>query len=403
MAKRILIYTNHFYPENFKVNEIADILADQGNYVHVITGLPNYPAGKIFDGYGFFKKGNEEIRNNLTVKRLPLIPRGDGSKFRLILNYLSYFCSVCLYTLYIICSKKKFDVVFVHHTSPFFITLPPALYSWIRGSKSILWDLDMWPDTLVALGMLKTKIIINVMEWGMSRVYRTYDHILLGSRSFLEKAIQRVGEGRAYYFPNWAEEIFERESFDSPDFEYHFPEGLKIMYAGNIGQAQDFQQLLKTIIILKDKPVSWLLVGDGRKREWFEKQIILEGLTSKVIFYGNQHIRYMPYFFSNADIMFLSLKDELIFHKTVPAKLQAYMASGKPVLAMISGEGAKLIKESSGGLVADSGDFKELSNLVIKFLELDQEDLVKMGANNLAYYKENFSLQARKEQLIEII
>lgn len=403
MAKRILIYTNHFYPENFKVNEIADILVEQGNYVHVITGLPNYPTGKIFEGYGFFKKNNEKIKDNLTVKRLPLIPRGGGSKFRLILNYLSYFCSVFCYTLFITFSKKKFDVIFVHHTSPFFITLPPAFYCWIRRSKSILWDLDMWPDTLVALGIIKSKMLIDLMEWVMTKVYRSYDLILLGSKSFLDKAIERVGNEKAFYFPNWAEKIFENGIFDSPELQYNFPKDFKIMYAGNVGQAQDFKNLFKAIKILKDKPVSWLIVGDGRKREWFEKQVLLEGLESKVIFYGNQQLKHMPYFFSKSDVMFLSLKDELIFHKTVPAKLQAYMASGKPVLAMISGEGANLIKESSGGLVADSGDFKKLSNLVIELLELDREDLKKMGANNLSYYKENFSLKARKEQLKEII
>ncbi|MDX5478983.1 MAG: hypothetical protein LPJ98_11065, partial [Cyclobacteriaceae bacterium] len=141
MAKRILIYTNHFFPENFKVNEIAQLLSEEGNYVHVVTGIPNYPTGRIFEGYGFFKKNFEKQSSNLTISRLPLIPRGNGSRLRLILYYISYFISYLVYTFFLILFKKKYELVFVHHTSPVLISIPPILYKWSRGSKNILWDL----------------------------------------------------------------------------------------------------------------------------------------------------------------------------------------------------------------------------------------------------------------------
>lgn len=403
MAKRILIFTNHFFPENFKVNELAQLFNDEGHIVHVVTGLPNYPTGKVFEGYGLFKRAFEQKNSNFSVIRLPLIPRGNGSRIRLISNYLSYFLSTSIYTIYLAIFRRKYDVVFVHHTSPIFITIPPIFYRWLRGSKNILWDLDMWPDTLVALNVLKSKSAEALLEKVMTKVYHSYDHILLGSKSFLDKAIQRVGDIKPAYFPNWAEQIFSSEEYTKPKIEPKFPNGFKIMYAGNIGQAQDFENVFKAMKMLKDEPVSWLFVGDGRQREWLEKNVNDEGLLSKVTFYGNQPLDLMPYFFSNADVMFLSLKDEVIFHKTVPAKLQAYMAFGKPVLAMISGEGAQIIKEAKGGFVAESGDYEALVNLVRCYIVLDSKSMEEMSSNNRMFYSDHFSMSSRKKQLMELI
>ena len=161
MAKKILVYTNHYFPENFKINDIVNHFDDQEYSVKVITGIPNYPSGKIFQNYGYFKKTNE-IKGNIKIRRLPLIARGKGSSFRLFLNYLSYFFSVLIYTIYLILSNKKYDLIFVHHTSPIFIAISPCIYKvFNKQAKMILWDLDIWPESIEATGAIKNKKILK--------------------------------------------------------------------------------------------------------------------------------------------------------------------------------------------------------------------------------------------------
>lgn len=401
MAKRVLIYTNHFFPENFKVNEIASLFFNEGMDVTVITGIPNYPEGKIAQGYGYFKR-RRELVNGVLVKRLWLIPRGSGSKIRLVINYLSYFVSCLFYTLYIAIFKKRFEVVFVHHTSPILIAIPPIVYKWLRKPKMILWDLDMWPDTLVALDVLKPGKLVSYLEKLVKWIYKNYDTILIGSKSFAEKAKLRVEASKVDYFPNWAETIFIEGKHVEPSNKPIFPDGFKIMYTGNIGEAQDFGTVFKTMELVKDDAIYWLIVGGGRWLTQLKDKVVAAGLTDKVLFYGNNPLESMPYFFSKADVMFFSLQDKAIFSKTVPAKLQAYMVSGNPIIGMISGEGNAIIKEANCGIAVSSGDFNAFAEAIMKMYS-NQETLHSMGRQGKDYYTLHFSMDARRTQLLRII
>ena len=148
MAKRILVYTNHFYPEQFKVNEIVDWLSREDTHIRVITGIPNYPKGRFYKGYGFFSIFNNKYKNNVVVNRMPLIPRGNGNYFLRTLNYITYFISTFFFTIYLIIFKEKYEVLFVHHTSPILIAIHPIIYGFFYKIRKYLWDLDLWPDTL---------------------------------------------------------------------------------------------------------------------------------------------------------------------------------------------------------------------------------------------------------------
>jgi glycosyltransferase involved in cell wall biosynthesis len=400
VAKNVLIYTNHYFPENFKVNEIADILVDNGFKVHVITGLPNYPSGKVFEGYGLFDRKVAEKSKNLKVTRLPLIPRGSGSKYRLILNYLSFFSSNLVYTIYLTLRRRKYDYILVHHTSPILVAVPPLMYKAFYGPKSILWDLDMWPDTLVAMGIVQSKRAIDFLEKIVAKVYKSYDYIFLGSENFFEKAEKRVEGAKLKYFPNWA----EKEFFQAP-IEVNgvsFPTGFNILYAGNIGKAQDFESVLETMRILRNEKINWLIVGDGRDRENLEEKVKKENMESKVIFFGNRPLCQIPFFYSKADALFLSLKDEKIFHQTVPAKLQTYMTSGKPILAMLSGEGARIIDNSNCGFSVESGDYIGFSKIILTAKNLPESQLRSLGENGKKFYSNFYDIEKRKKQLFEI-
>lgn len=403
MAKKILIYTNHFFPENFKINEIAEIFSENGHEVLVVTGLPNYPTGKLFEGYGLFKRNHERLNQNLSVRRLPLITRGGGSKFRIILNYITYFISTFIYTIGLGLFYKKYDIVFVHHTSPVFITLSPIFYKWLRRSELVLWDLDMWPDTLVAVGIVKSKNVAEFLEKGMHWVYSKYDRILLGSNGFFEKASNRVKGNRLEYFPNWAEKIFTDPVASVQESIVDFPDSFTLTYAGNVGEAQDFENIFEAMLLLQNFSISWVIIGDGRYRSKLQEKVHQCGLDSKVKFMGNHPLEKMPEFFQKSDVMFLSLKDEDIFKLTVPAKLQTYMASGKPVVAMLSGEGAELIKKSNCGYVSESGDYKNFADLILKLFRLPQEEIAQLGKNGEIYYSMHFSIHNRIKQLSRIV
>ena len=381
------------------MNEIADSLNDGSNELKVITCVPNYPAGKIFEGYGFFKKSREK-KGKMTIRRLPMLPRGSGSKLRIVLNYFTYFLSTLLYTLHIAFFNKRYDIVFVHHTSPIFISISPILYKLFRRkAKLVLWDLDIWPDTLKAVNAVKSESALVLIEKMVKAIYGRYDHILVGSKSFVDIVCQRVKGVPVSYFPNWAEDVFTQGVVTQPEKEPEFPQGLKIMFAGNIGAAQDMATVFEAAKLVKDQPVQWLFVGDGRRRNWLEEQVNSNGMHEQFTFYGNNPISLMPYFFSKADVMLVSLKDEEIFRKTVPAKVQAYMAFEKPILGLLSGEGSELIKEADCGWAAASGDATALAEAVRQIVKLSETERLEKAKKGKIYFDQNFRKDLRVQQL----
>lgn len=402
MAKRILVYTNHYFPENFKVNDIVQHLDDQEYYVKVITGIPNYPTGKIFKNYGYFKKNNE-TKGNVKIRRLPLITRGNGSSFRLILNYLSYFFSVLIYTIHLILFNKKYDMIFVHHTSPLFIAISPCLYKiFNKQVKMILWDLDIWPESLEATGVIKNNKILKKVKKLVEIIYNKFDVILVGSNSFVQIVKKRVRNIPVVYFPNWAEDIFVGTLINKGQLKTQ-TENLKIMFAGNIGEAQDVYSILKLIDKCRDKHIDWIFVGDGRMKNWLERELNLISILGEINFLGSHSVQKMPFFFKQADIMLLSLKNDDIFSKTVPAKLQAYLASAKPVFGMISGESKKIIIDSGAGWCSNSGDIESAYNNICEILKSDYKEISEKGFRGYEYYDKNFSKHSRFSQLDKII
>ena len=401
MAKRILIFTNHFHPEQFKINEIVDWLSKKKNHIRVITGLPNYPAGKIYKGYLFSVNKNKRYPSNVLVNRLLLFPRGRGSKLELILNYISYFLSCLIFTLIIALTKKKYDIVFVHHTSPIFIALHPIVYSIFHKPKKILWDLDLWPETLRAVKIINSNYVFNLIEGIMKKIYSSYDLVMTGSKSF-EEIIRKRYSGEIIYFPNWAEDVIERQKMDL-HFKLEIPKNkFIIMYTGNIGESQNFSQLTQTIEIL-DNHIHWVFVGDGRYKDKFQNLLSKKDLLRKVTFINQVKVDKIPTITSYANSLFLSLKDEEIFSKTVPAKLQSYMALGKPVIGVLSGEGANLIRKSNCGIIEENYNYKELGAKINKLSKLHNLDLEKLGNNGKHYYDIHFNSHLRKKQLLNIL
>ena len=395
MAKRILIYTNHFYPEQFKINEIVEWLSIRESHIRIITGLPNYPSGKIIKEY------SNIFKENVIINRLFLIPRGSGSNLMLIINYLSYFISCFFFTIYIALFKKKYDVVFVHHTSPIFIAFHPVVYSFFKKTKKILWDLDIWPESLQAVGVVKSSFIISSIEIMVKWVYSKYDSILVSSKSLFSVVKQRF-DGRIIYFPNWADKVIEDNIIDDTSSFSINTKKFNIVYTGNIGKSQNFKSLLKTIEHVDDN-IHWTFVGDGRFKSQLINQIDQKNLNSKVSFIDQVSIDLIPSIVSKADSLFLSLKSDVIFSKTVPAKLQTYMALGKPIIGVLDGEGAKLIIDSDCGIVEENYNYEELAKKINSFASINSSELINKGENAKKYYFKHFSSLIRKKEILNLI
>jgi glycosyltransferase involved in cell wall biosynthesis len=402
MAKRILIYTNHYFPEQFKINDVVDWLKGDDFKIRVVTGIPNYPSGTIYRGYGVFSKNSVEIKDNLIINRLPLIPRGTGSKLFIVINYLSYFISTLAFTFYLIFFKKKYDVVLVHHTSPFFISIAPIIYKIFRSSKNILWDLDIWPQTLEGMNIIKNKTLINSLEYIVKKIYKFYDEVLITSRSLQTIINSRVDENQIHFFPNWADQEIESQKVLN-DIETEIEDDfLNIMYMGNVGEAQDFDSVVKSLKILKNIKIRLYIIGDGRYKSKFKELVNIGNLSSKIIFVEHQTLSNVYSYAIQSDFLFLSLKNEEIFEYTLPAKLQMYMSIGKPILAMISGEANNLINNSNIGIAVESGDYIKLADEINNICN-NKYDLKKMAYNSKQTYNLNFKSSLRREQIIKLI
>ena len=402
MAKRILIYTNHYFPEQFKINDVVDWLKGDDFKIRVVTGTPNYPSGTIYSGYGIFSKKSVEIKDNLTINRLPLIPRGSGSKLYIVINYLSYFVSTLAFTFYLIFFKKKYDVVLVHHTSPFFISIAPIIYKIFRSSKNILWDLDIWPQTLEGMNIIKNKTLINSLEYIVKKIYKFYDVVLITSRSLQNIINSRIDENKIHFFPNWADQEIESQKVLNDletEIDHDF---LNIMYMGNVGEAQDFDSVVKSLQTLKNIKIRLYIIGGGRYKSKLKELVNIYNLSSKIIFVEHQNLSNVYSYAIQSDFLFLSLKNEEIFECTLPAKLQMYMSIGKPILAMISGEANNLINNSNVGIAVESGDYIKLADEINNICN-NKYDLKKMAYNSKQTYDLNFKSTLRREQIIKLI
>lgn len=396
---KILLVTQYFYPENFKSNDIAFELAKRGHKVTVLTGIPNYPSGHFNKGYGLFKNRFQVIKG-VKIRRSFLIPRGKGGGLRLALNYFSwaFFASFHAFFLALF---YQYDAIIVHQTSPVTQGIPATIVKRIQNIPLYFWVLDLWPESLESAGGITNKGILNLFTGIVRFVYNNSTKILISSRGF-EKSILEKGsyEEKLVYFPNWAEDVFKDNKLEKIP---QIPDGFIVMFAGNIGEAQDFDHIMQAALLLKeDEDIHFVFVGDGRKKEWVDRCVQEHHLEKSVHLLGRYPIEVMPSFFACADIMLLALKDEKIFNLTVPAKLQAYMAAGRTIVAMINGEGATIVKEAQCGYAVNAGNYKELA-AKIKYLHSLTPDIRKqMGLNGKVYCEQHFNLARCMDHLCSL-
>jgi len=397
---KVLLVTQYFYPENFKSNDIAFELCKRGYKVTVLTGIPNYPKGRFFPGYGLFRKRIETIKG-VKVYRSFLLPRGNGGGIALALNYFSFAFSASFYAFFL-GLFRRFDCIIVHEPSPITQGIPAIIIKKIQRIPLYFWVLDLWPESLSSSGGVTNRQVLSFFERLVIFTYKNSDKILISSRGF-EKSILQKGDfsNKIIYFPNWSEnQINENPQQIIPNLA----EGFRIMFAGNIGESQDFEAIMQATLLMKNnKDVKWIFVGDGRKKSWVEQFIKDNELYETVFALGVYPYETMPTFFKNADALLVTLKDEMIFNLTVPAKLQAYMAASRPILAMLNGEGAEIIKDADCGYSACSGDYVNLVKIINEKVLPNKADFQRKGSSGFKYFNQHFQKSACIDNLCKII
>ena len=386
----ILVVTPHFYPENFRINDFAEEFVRRGHDITVLTAVPDYPDGQFHVGYGIFKQ-SRELYKGIKIFRAPLIPRGSGTNIRLALNYISYVMGAIFTSLFLL--NNKFDIVFVFEPSPITVGIPAIFIKKINKIPLCFWVLDLWPESVVSAGNLKnTSLIPKILNQIVRFIYKHSDKILVSSNGFIDSIEGKgISRDKIEFFPQWAEHIFKPLKSTKYLLRDIPRDSFKIMFAGNIGEAQDFPSILEAANKLKNNiNIQWIILGSGRRESWVKTKIDEYGLEKSFHMFGNFPLEQMPEFYANADAMLFSLKDEYIFSITIPAKVQTYLACGKPVLAMINGEGGKVVLDANAGLVCPAESPDRLVDNILEMNKLGVEEISKMGKNARKYYEENF-------------
>ena len=396
---RVLIVTQYFWPESFRVNDLAVEFKGRGYDVTVLTGMPNYPSGHFFAGYGLFSPSKEEWED-IPVHRVPLIPRGSGQRWRLALNFLSFALSAS--ALGPFRCRGCFDVIFVYEPSPITVGLPAIVLKKLKHAPIIFWVQDLWPESLSATRAVKSKRVLSWVERMVRFIYRRCDLILAQSKGFVPHVVAMGADvARVKYFPNWAENCYRPVTVeaDAPERK-EMPKGFCVMFAGNIGAAQSFETILEAATLLRDRhDIHWLVVGDGHRRTWVEGEIVARGLKENVHLLGSRPAESMPRYFALADVLLVTLKRDPIFGLTIPSKVQSYLACAKPILAALDGEGARVVRESGAGIVCPAEDAKALADSVLRLYHMSPEERDGMGRNGRVYFEANFEREHLLDQL----
>lgn len=401
---RILLVTQYFYPENFKSNDLAFELSKRGESVDAMVGIPNYPEGVYFKGYGIFRKRHEVI-NGVNIYRVFQTPRGrKASAIGLSLNYLSFVFSGLVRVFFQFLWKRKYDAIIVYEPSPITQMIPAIILGKLTNVKVFSWVTDIWPDSVIhSIGPQKAARIVRPLNYITNWVYKHSDTLLISSKR-MKELINRDADysDKIVYYPHWCDDMLKMPvDNDIPSL----PKGFIIMMAGNINSGIGIEGIIECMSLLRDiDDLHFVFIGGGTLEHEFKEKIVKYGLRNVHVL-GRFPFSKMPAFYEKADAMFLSLEKTKLPHlrATVPSRMQSYMSAGKPILAMIDGAAAEIIEEANCGYAVPAGDAKGLSDYIRNCLLLDKDSFRQKGCNARIYFEEHFLLEKCIDNLYEII
>lgn len=393
---KILVVGQVFYPDHFRINDMVKELA-KTHEVKMVTGLPDYDQGKVPKEYKMFRKRREKFYG-ADVVRVPIISRRTGPVFR-SLNYLSYAFTGSIYTFFL---REKFDVVFSYQTSPITMFIPGAVYAKKNKVKSVLYTLDLWPESVKAMSIKENSPMFRVLHKLSQKIYHAADKVLVSSPAFkvyLENAIGLEGD-KIYYLPQYTDEVGS-ENIELTQTKKN-GETLEFTFAGNIGLVQDLETVVKAAAQIKHRDFTVNIVGSGSHEDAIKKMVEDLGVNNHFIFHGRKNQEQMDTIYIESDVCILTLKNDDFIGKTIPGKLQTYMAKGKAILGAISNDSLNIIEESQSGLCVESGDYIGLGENMLKFIN-NPELADSFGLNARAYYHDNFRKEIFMKTLMDLL
>jgi glycosyltransferase involved in cell wall biosynthesis len=393
---KLLVFSQYYWPENFRINEVAQTLRAKGVEVEILTGKPNYPEGVVFGGYQAMGCVQETL-HRLPVHRVPLFPRGKGA-VRLALNYLSFVLSATIFGPRLL-RGKQFDAILVFAPSPILQAIPAIWLGWLKKCPVLLWVQDLWPESLSATGHVRNRGILSAVEYAVRWIYRRVDLLLVQSKAFIPKVQPLAGTTPVAYHPNSffdRANVSEQPLVECPALDCAFP----VLFAGNMGRAQAVEVVLEAATILRDvEDIHFVMVGDGSRRDWLMQQATDRGL-SNLVFSGCYPVEAMPALMERAAALLVTLADTGTFRFTIPSKLQAYLAAGRPIIACLNGVGAEIVQEAGAGVTVPAEEASALAQAVMALYKMPEQERLEMGASGRRYYEEHFSHDKLVDELI---
>lgn len=387
---RILIVSPVFWPEAFRINDLAAHLASQGHEVEVLAGHPNYPEGRFFEGYRWFGPWRESWQG-LNILRFPQVPRGQGQAWRLALQYLSF---VVLGSVRLLAHGRwNWDTVLVFQTTPVTAALPALLAGKLSGGRSVIWVQDLWPDSLEAVGLRLPIPLKGLVARLSAWIYGRFDRVIGQNEAFLPRLeAMGVAASQMICVPQWAD-----EGTQSPSGEVvpAWGPGFTILFAGNLGRAQGLESLLEAADLSRDVPgLQWVMMGDGALREWLASEIQRRGLSGRVLLPGRRPAGEMQAHYERAEVLLVSLRRDPALADTLPGKVQACLAAGRPILGAVEGVAAQVIQSARAGLVVPPETPEALTAAVLRLMGWSDLERADLGACGRAWYESHYSRAA---------
>lgn len=388
---KILIVSQLYYPEQFQINDIASELRRRGHDVTVLTGMPNYPKGELFDGYKTLeecraKDAEREAVDGVRIVRCKLRPRKRGKK-NLMLNYLSFAYNA---TRMVRALDDDFDVVLSYQLSPITMALPAIAYKRRHGKPLLLYCLDLWPESALAHVKRSWHLVYKAIAWLSKAIYAKADKILVTSRPFIDYLHERnsVALERLDYLPQHADTTMvdmdlTAENNGVADF----------MFAGNLGAGQNLPTIIEAAALLGARADYKIhFVGDGSQRVELERMTAELGLQDNIFFHGSQRREDMPHYYRMADALLITLRGNNAVGNTMPGKLQMYMTTGKPIFGAINGAANEVIQEAQCGECVAAGDSRGLASIMEKYISAPRA-YEACGERARQYFVSHFTLQ----------
>lgn len=394
---KLLIVTQYFYPENFRINDLALALKQKGHQITVFTGKPNYPEGEFYKGYSFFSK-SKEIYNEIRIIRTPLFPRKRGH-FRLILNYLSFAVFSSIKAVF--CKLDSYDAVYVFGTSPITVAFPAIIIKKRLSIPMLMNVQDLWPDSVVAITGWKSSLITKPLDFMVKYIYSKCDLILAASKSFvpeIQKYLKEEQKKKVVFWPQYS--VVSKAEEDKVLFEEEY---FHIVFTGNLGEAQGLELVIQAAQKLRDTKIRWHLIGNGRHQQTLKQMVKSNNLEQFVRMYDRKPEKEIPYYLKSADAALLILKPNPLFELTLPAKLQTYLSCGVPILGCVNGEPKRLIQEENVGIVCNSITADELAEKALQFSLLSKQEIEIIKNNALYCSKKYFDKDILIKQLEKYI